>query len=149
MNKQKNNMIDLGNLPKAIIVDIDGTLAYMINRTPFEYHKAITDGVHYDVLDVVKKYKEDDCEIILLSGRDGGCRDVTLEWIMTNDIPYDELCMRTHKDNRPDDIVKEELYNQYVRDKYNVLFVLDDRNRVVDMWRKIGLRCFQVAEGNF
>ena len=37
----------------------------------------------------------------------------------------------------------------FIKDKYRVLFVLDDRNQVVDMWRDIGLTCLQVADGNF
>jgi len=149
MTKIKNIAIDRAYLPKALIVDIDGTLAYMIDRTPFEYHKAIGDGVHYHILDIVKKYKADDYRIILLSGRDEDCKDVTLEWLMTNDIPYDDLFMRTNKDNRRDSIVKRELFDANVKDKYNILFVLDDRNQVVQMWRELGLKCLQVAEGSF
>ena len=54
------------------------------------------------------------------------------------------------KGNRLDDkIVKECLYRTHVEPRFNVKFVLDDRNRVVDMWRSLGLKCLQVAEGNF
>lgn len=57
--------------------------------------------------------------------------------------------MRPADDNRDDALVKYELFNKYVRDNYDVLGVFDDRNRVVDMWRRIGLTCYQVAEGDF
>jgi hypothetical protein len=52
--------------------------------------------------------------------------------------------MRKTDDNRCDSIVKEEIYNEYIKDKYNVLAVFDDRDRVVDMWRRIGLPTYQV-----
>jgi hypothetical protein len=57
--------------------------------------------------------------------------------------------MRAAGDTRNDAIVKGELFDIHVRDRYRVRFVLDDRNRVVDWWRRIGLRCWQVAPGNF
>jgi hypothetical protein len=31
----------------------------------------------------------------------------------------------------------------------DVFLVVDDRNKVVDMWRTLGLTVFQVAEGDF
>ena len=42
-----------------------------------------------------------------------------------------------------------ELYEQHVKDHYDVLCVFDDRNQVVDMWREIGLKCLQVQPGDF
>jgi len=50
---------------------------------------------------------------------------------------------------RKDVIIKQEIYEEHIKDKYDVLFVMDDRNQVVEFWRSIGLTCFQVAEGNF
>jgi hypothetical protein len=57
--------------------------------------------------------------------------------------------MRKTSDMRKDAVVKEEIYNENILDKYNVLLVLDDRNQVVDFWRSKGLTCFQVAPGDF
>ena len=57
--------------------------------------------------------------------------------------------MRKTGDFRKDSIVKKELFDENVRGKYNIEFVLDDRNQVVEMWRSIGLVCLQVADGNF
>jgi hypothetical protein len=59
------------------------------------------------------------------------------------------LVMRKHEDNRPDNVVKLEIFNQLYRDEFNVKLVLDDRDQVVRMWRSLGLTCLQVAEGNF
>ena len=45
--------------------------------------------------------------------------------------------------------IKKEIYDTYIKDKYYIATVFDDRNKVVDMWRKEGLLCCQVAEGDF
>jgi hypothetical protein len=48
----------------------------------------------------------------------------------------------------PDEILKKEMLDTFV-DKDDVLMTVDDRQKVVDMWRENGLTCFQVAPGNF
>jgi hypothetical protein len=58
--------------------------------------------------------------------------------------------MRAAGDQRPDYIVKNELFEEHVAGKYNILLSLDDRDSVVDLWRnKMGIPTFQVANGNF
>jgi hypothetical protein len=74
----------------------------------------------------------------------------TKAWLAVNEIPYDALYMRKANDYRKDAIIKLELYEAYVKDKYDILMVLDDRDQVVRMWREeLGLPCFQVDYGNF
>lgn len=57
--------------------------------------------------------------------------------------------MRPAGDQRDDRIVKEEIYRREIEGKYNVRFILDDRDKVVRRWRELGLPCFQVADGDF
>ena len=57
--------------------------------------------------------------------------------------------MRKTGDNRKDAIVKREIYETHIKDKYQVDYVLYDRNQVVEMWRSLGLTCLQVADGDF
>ena len=57
--------------------------------------------------------------------------------------------MRKTGDNRKDCVVKREIFDAEIKDKYYIKFILDDRNQVVDMWRKMGLTCLQVADGDF
>lgn len=135
--------------PEAIIVDIDGTLAHMTDRSPYEWHKVASDEVDPVVLDVIEKYI-DNTNIILLSGRDSACRDITEQWLADNNVPYSALFMRDMGDMRDDRIVKKELFDEHIRGKYRIPFVLDDRDKVVDMWRNdVGLKVLQVAEGDF
>ena len=140
-------------LPNVIICDIDGTLAHMKNRSPYDWDKVDEDEPDFIIWDILLRYHlmppRDRPEIILVSGRDDVARDKTLAWLELLDIPYDSLLMRSTKDNRDDTVVKRELYETNIKGKYNVLFVLDDRNKVVKMWRELGLKCLQVADGDF
>lgn len=135
--------------PRAIIVDLDGTLAIHVNRSPYDAAKCETDEVSEQVLNSVVMHKALGDKIILCSGREDKYRLETVRWLEKNFVPYDDLLMRREGDKRNDAIVKEELYNESIRGVYNVFLVYDDRDRVVDMWRKKGLKCFQVANGNF
>jgi hypothetical protein len=98
----------------------------------------------------VKAFSALGYNIIFVSGREGTdvCKVKTLKWLLENKLNGD-LYMRPEGDHRNDAIIKEEIYNKYIKDKFDVEFVLDDRLRVVEMWRRIGLRCLQVAPGNF
>jgi predicted kinase len=143
---------DNPSLKKAIIVDMDGTLAIHNGRGPFEYEKCDTDLENKKVSDVLRTYKKlygNEVTVVVMSGRDDSCQEKTKEWLQLHKIPFDEIHMRTTGDFRKDAIIKEELYNEFVKGKYNILFVLDDRTQVIKTWRDLGLCTFQVAEGNF
>ena len=92
--------------------------------------------------------------IIFLSGREDKYKPQTQEFLSkavkcARDWQH-LLYMRESGDYRKDSIVKKELFINNVQSKWNVLFVLDDRQQVVDMWRdECGLTCFQVAKGDF
>lgn len=137
--------------PKAFLVDIDGTLAHMRDyRGPFDWKNVGLDDVDEKIAYIVKTLALDpDIRIIVMSGRDEVCRGETEEWLELHGIMYDDLFMRPEKDMRPDNIIKAELFDNYVRDNFDVQFVLDDRDQVVEMWRRMGLTCLQVAPGDF
>lgn len=142
--------------PKAFMVDIDGTLAHMRNhRGPFDWHKVHLDEPDEKIVDLVNLLGASTfaldlghLDVIVMSGRDEVCREATEKWL-SEYIQFDRLFMRPEKDMRKDSIVKAELFDMYVRYNYDVQFVLDDRNQVVDMWRSMGITCLQVAEGDF
>ena len=139
-------------LPNAIIVDIDGTLAKMDGRGPFEWDKVMSDKPHEDIVELVTDFDlgPRSYRIILLSGRDEVCRKQTEEWLYEHaPFPYDFLAMRPAGNMEKDAIIKKRMYDELIKDKYNVAYVLDDRDQVVQMWRSLGLRCLQVAPGNF
>lgn len=135
---------------KVYMVDIDGTVAKMVNRGPYEEQRVDEDIPNWPVVDTVKALRRDGYGIIFCSGRSEEVRSVTEKWLDKHVTPdYIAVFMRPKGDNRKDSIVKLELFNKYIRNTYHVVAVLDDRQQVVDMWRSIGLPVFQVAPGDF
>lgn len=138
------------SLPMVIICDIDGTLAHMNDkRSPYDWEKVGVDEVDPGVAHLVDSIK---CigyaKVFLFSGRNEVCRPQTEEWLERNDIDYDELYMRPSDQNDLDDrIIKADMLENYVKGKYNVLFVVDDRPKVCRMWRDVyGLRTLNVGD---
>lgn len=136
-------------LPKAILCDLDGTLAHHIDRDPYDFHRAGEDAVCEPVQGIARRYL-DTHKVIFMSGRDDSSYEITKNWIIYKaSLPCEFLFMRKTGDQRKDSIVKRELYDLNVKDKYNVEFVLDDRSQVVDMWRSLGLTTLQCQYGDF
>jgi hypothetical protein len=139
-------------LPSAVIVDIDGTVAKMNGRSPYDYSLVHTDVPHTPIVRLVQELAASGSRIIFCSGREDSCRDETAAWLLDNLGGWVEnapLLMRPEKDSRDDSIIKRELYEEHIAGNYNIRFVLDDRDRVVDAWRAMGLTCLQVAPGDF
>jgi len=124
---------------KCVIVDVDGTLASMDGkRGPFEWDKVGGDSVHEHVKLIVNNLP-DTVIVIILSGRDGSCYDLTEKWLINNEIGFDHLWMRGAGDMRKDAEIKEEIFWEKIADKYNVICAIDDRPVMVRRWREIGL----------
>lgn len=138
-------------LPHVILCDIDGTVALMSGRGPYESDKYLSDVPNPHVADFVRAEMAAGNKVVYLSGRDAKGRRDTLLWLRSHNLADDntQLLMRPAGDMRKDAIVKKELYDAFIKPNYYVRFVLDDRQQVVDMWREIGLTCFQVAPGDF
>lgn len=146
-NKQfKASYIKNEQLPKAIVVDVDGTLAKNTTRSPFEWSRVDEDTPNELVVAVVKAMKASGIKIIILSGRDSVCREKTENWLEHFlGFKPDGLFMRKSKDNRKDSIIKEELFFDYIAHKYNIIGVIDDRPQVWRMWRSLGLETLIVG----
>tara|TARA_R100000781_G_scaffold104654_1_gene68404 strand:- start:22 stop:459 length:438 start_codon:yes stop_codon:yes gene_type:complete len=145
-------------MTEAIICDLDGTLSINDHgRSFFEAHDCDRDSLNEPVGRLLEWARECDIEIIYLSGREDRFREPTLRFLFENDFGHDigiepneySLFMRKTGDNRADDIIKWEIYQEHIEPNYNIVFILDDRNQVVNMWRSKGLTCFQVAPGDF
>jgi predicted kinase len=136
-------------LPECVLVDIDGTVAKMSGRSPYQEHLVHTDLPHKPVVELVKDLIRQGTLVIFMSGRTTGCYAATFDWLVGQDIPVLGLYMRAVGDTRDDRLVKADLFKQHILGNLNVRFVLDDRDKVVKMWRDIGLTCLQVAPGDF
>lgn len=141
-------------LPWCIIYDLDGTAAIMGDRSPYDAGNCdVIDRCNialHTILVTMRSACDPDVAFIAMSGRDGQYRAPTERFLEKHGFPCDALYMRAEGDNRKDAVIKGELYEKHVKGKYNVLVVFDDRNQMVDYWRKeAGVPCFQVNYGDF
>lgn len=133
------------DLIDTYLVDVDGTLAHMTGRSPYDWDRVGEDDVDEAVRDVVNALSNG-ARIIVMSGRDSSCREITETWLHANGIEFDQLLMRTRGDNRADVTVKRDLFDEHVRGRFNVLGVFDDRPSVCRMWRALGVKTFQLGD---
>lgn len=136
--------------PKALLVDFDGTLALMDGRGPYEFWRVDEDKICKPVHMAVKMARAYGYKVIGCSGRDEGlAKEKTKLWMAKNAVVLDGLVMRKAGDRRRDDVVKHDLFWEFIAPHYDVEWVMDDRQRVVDVWRAMGIQCFQVQTGDF
>lgn len=141
--------------PTCIIVDIDGTLAEKCDRSPYDETRVFDDNVRHHVLATVKALMKsgqvDHC--FIFSGRKNGCRQETMRWLeekcsftdhsLTFDGATWSLHMRESSDCRRDSLVKTDLFNEFVLNKFNVMAVFDDRGQVIrECWKPLGVPVF-------
>lgn len=149
---------------KYYIFDLDGTLADIEHRRHLVsgkkknwslfYKGCVNDSPNAAVVDLYKQLdSSDDNIMIIFSGRSNIVRRETQQWLEDNEIFYSLLMMRPEGDYTPDEVLKQEWLNRYLSHHEMTLSqvsaVFDDRQKVVNMWRDIGLTCFQVAPGDF
>jgi len=135
-------------LEECIIVDIDGTLAHIDPENPrdiYDASRAINDLVDDAVGNIVAMAYEHGYKVILMTARKKSHLPITKEWLEVNNIDYDEIYCRKAKDERPDDVVKLEMYEEHIRGKYNVKYVLEDNPKVSHAFFALGLKVLQVV----
>ena len=151
-------------MKNTIIFDLDGTLADVSVRKKlatkpngkmnwdifFDPDNIKLDVPNDPVVKMAQLFAEDGFTIIIFSGRSDRTKHTTRSWLVRNRVPFHKLVLRPHKTMNfvPDEILKKDMLDKHV-DIDNVFLVVDDRNKVVDMWRSLGLTVFQVAEGDF
>lgn len=107
------------------------------------------DPCHTEIRDLVRDLKQVGYHIFVVSGRspEHGCGLKTEAWLEQHGVPVEALWMRQAGDYKPDYEHKQEILN--LLPKARIAFCLDDRDQVVQMWRRNHIRCLQVAAGNF
>ncbi len=145
-------------MAKIVLCDLDGTLTdtrhreHFVTQEPADYESfyaaAGGDAPIWPVIEVVNALAKAGYEIHITTGRRDDTRAVTERWLAEHGVSYHRLVMRGYRDHTPDDLLKRRWYEAEYRDA-DVLCVLEDRNRVVRMWRELGVTCLHVAEGDF
>ncbi|MFR9779664.1 AAA family ATPase [Micromonospora sp. MS34] len=136
--------------PDIVLVDIDGTVALNVSRSPYDMTRVAEDAPNGAVIAAVRAMQAAGHGVVFCSGRDASARADTVAWLARHvKVPYLALHLRAIGDQRKDAVVKQEIYEREIRDRYRVVGVFDDRQQVVRMWRSLGLTVFQVADGDF
>lgn len=146
-------------LPKAVVFDLDGTLSCGKHRLHLLPSKDVAhlneswddfnlasgqDAVIKNNVAILKALKGQGFHTIILTGRSATARDITIQWLEENSIPYDDLIMRGSEDNRKDTVIKEEVLRGLMR-FFNIVACFDDLEHVVKHIRSMGLTCHQVT----
>ncbi len=151
-------------MKNTIILDLDGTLALIDKRREvstkpngkldwkkfFNPSNIKLDEPNPPVVKMAQMFHNDGFNIVILSGRSNRTERTTRSWLTNHNIPFHKLVMRDSETNHftPDWVLKKEMLDEHV-DINDVFLVVDDRDRVVKVWRSLGLTTFQVADGNF
>jgi hypothetical protein len=145
---------------QTALFDIDGTLANIkhrrtyLSKSPPDW-KSFNDEMGDDTPNesVVSLYRSlwhaNSYELILVSGRNERSRSLTEQWLAWNEIPFSRLLLRADHDFRADHVIKEELLDLLLTEGKEIAFTVDDRQQVVDMWRRRGITCLQCDVGDF
>ena len=142
------------------IFDLDGTITVSKHRQHFvesspkdwkSFNKAAEfDTPNHSVISVMNDLYHCGKNILILTGRSIEYREMTLNWLYKNDVPYNTIIMRPLNDNSPDTEYKKRMYESFSEEqKKKLICCFEDRSRVVVMWRNIGVSCFQVIDGEY
>jgi predicted secreted acid phosphatase len=145
--------------PKALICDLDNTLCDAKHRMALfhqrqwdKFEAAIPlDTPNEMVGHFLKFARMRGWKVLFVSGRSAEARTDTIMWLMEHYPGFETfpIYLRARADERPDYQVKRDIYLNQIKPDFDVQLVLDDRTMVVQEWRRLGLECWQVAEGNY
>ena len=145
------------------IFDLDGTLALIEERRSrarlsngkmnfnvmFDPRLINLDEPNWPVINSFKALKQAGFQVGIFSGRSNRTEEATKAWLANYGVEPDLMVMREDGDYTPDDQLKSAWLVKYFGNGSEVEAIFDDRQKVVDMWREMGITCFQVAPGNF
>lgn len=144
-----NGRIDWPTDKKVVIVDMDGTMADISWRDPYAHWLIPQDKVRVGIATTVYNLYHSAYQrayVCIVSGRqmDNAGR-LTVDWLAKHEIPYHRIFMRNLGDNRDDAIVKKEILDKIGPER--VSFAIDDRPKVIRMWRENGIKTYDVGDG--
>jgi len=144
-------------LKNIVVIDLDGTLCNVDHRLHYVRSKKKNFTKFY--AEVGNDTPNDWCLymlsslfhyrmiIVLVSARPKELTVETRNWLAKWNIPFHSLYLirPSYTDSTPDVELKQAWLDKFV-DKDRISFTVDDRQRVVDMWRKNGLTCLHCSD---
>lgn len=145
------------NKPRAVVFDIDGTLADYSHRAhhliPPErdmkvfFSKMEKDPPVPEVIALLVEALKKGYRVILVTGRPGQYYKATERWLLANNIRYNELFLRHRDDWRPGVEVRREVYQKLIEPYYDVVYAVDDNPKMIDLWKSLGVKSLLVGTG--
>lgn len=138
---------------KCVLFDFDGTLSNLNHRLHLvkdksKFHNLCDcDMPDLAIMNLCKALSHS-YKIIIATCRPESVREKSEYWLKKYNVPYTELILRDDNDDRPDDVIKLD-FIKYISKKYDIEFAVDDRDKVVKMFRENGIKCLQVDYGDF
>lgn len=144
---------------RCVIFDIDGTLAHNQGRSPFDWKRVSEDDYDHPTFEIFhslshydpNSHEPEPPKVFVCTGRESTSREETLNWFEGQGVYLDpqDIFFRRFSDNRPDWVVKEEMWRKINSRGYEIVGMFDDRNSVVRRARRLGLKVFHVEHNNF
>lgn len=139
--------------PRAIIVDIDGTLSNSDHREYLLNHgrrDEYFDQVSYDDLnewckDLIDRYKQDHV-VLLLTGRPERVRAETVNWLDLHNVHYDALIMRGEDDCEQGFIYKQKILQTRLEPNFDVKMIVDNDPDICEAFRNLGIPALEYQQ---
>lgn len=153
LKKEVPPLIQDKALPRAIVVDLDGTMSLVTTRSPHDLSRVYEDEVNFPIVALVNDMHALGKTIFFISGREQVAYDNTIRWL-EDKAGFAKgsyfIYLRPDKDKRPDTQFKKDIFEQHIKDKYYVDFWIEDRWRMTHAVRnELGITCLQCADGHF
>lgn len=153
-------------MKNIVIIDVDGTISKVGNRLIYlqtepkdwdAFYEACFEDEPIKEMCRLVQMLDATYEIYFCTGRRESVRKQTINWIWekvykkleNKDVIDSSLIMRPDGDFRHDIEIKPEQLKLAGIKLEDIAFILEDRNTMVEKWRELGVRCLQVADGDF
>lgn len=142
----------------TIVADIHGTLSDFTHRLKFikhfqpdwdQWNRELTADLPVkNIISLLHLAQKARWCIILVTGTPEKYHSILSAWLRRHGVPFDALFMRKDGDYRSDVDVKLDMYHEHFA-AHDINLVLEDRDKVVELWRSLGLACMQVRKGEY
>lgn len=139
----------------AVIFDLDGTLCdtssivHLIEGDEKDYpafHAASAScPAHPDVVAAARAQSGQGRAVLIVTSREFIWRDLSLDWLVAHEVPYDRLHMRIVGDYRKDVVVKAEILQRITEEGFTVIEAWEDKDTVAELWREHGIEVHVVG----
>lgn len=143
--------------PKAVVFDIDGTLADYTHRAEHlvppnrdmavYFSKMGDDPPITAVVALLIEAYGNGYKVVLVTGRPEQYYKTTFRWLTSQNIPFDALFLRPRDDWRPGVDVRRDIYKTSIEPHYNVLYAADDNPKMITLWQELGVKSLMVGNG--